>query len=204
MLWKHRSMTLVVRLATARDVPGIAELETRNYIGNLDPADTGDGFISVLHSPEWFSRCVDSGEVHVAANEDDTVAGFIVITAAPDPASAGLPPIVQTMLELAETLEVNGKPIARHRFALRGPVCIDKTARGRGVYSAFNSVTRRAYRDRFDLGVLFVAAGNPRSLHTTTTKLGAHPLAEFQAEGRRYHFLAYEFGDGGEALASSS
>jgi hypothetical protein len=197
-------MTLVVRLATARDVPGIAELETRNYIGNLDPADTGDGFISVLHSPEWFSRCVDSGEVHVAANEDDTVAGFIVITAAPDPASAGLPPIVQTMLELAETLEVNGKPIARHRFALRGPVCIDKTARGRGVYSAFNSVTRRAYRDRFDLGVLFVAAGNPRSLHTTTTKLGAHPLAEFQAEGRRYHFLAYEFGDGGEALASSS
>jgi hypothetical protein len=197
-------MTLVVRLATARDVPGIAELETRNYIGNLDPADTGDGFISVLHSPEWFSRCVDSGEVHVATNEDDTVAGFIVITAAPDPASAGLPPIVQTMLELAETLEVNGKPIARHRFALRGPVCIDKTARGRGVYSAFNSVTRRAYRDRFDLGVLFVAAGNPRSLHTTTTKLGAHPLAEFQAEGRRYHFLAYEFGDGGEALASSS
>jgi hypothetical protein len=197
-------MTLVVRLATARDVPGIAELETRNYIGNLDPADTGDGFISVLHSPEWFSRCVDSGEVHVAANEDDTVAGFIVITAAPDPASAGLPPIVQIMLELAETLEVNGKPIARHRFALRGPVCIDKTARGRGVYSAFNSVTRRAYRDRFDLGVLFVAAGNPRSLHTTTTKLGAHPLAEFQAEGRRYHFLAYEFGDGGEALASSS
>jgi hypothetical protein len=72
------------------------------------------------------------------------------------------------------------------------------------VYSEFNSVTRRAYRDRFDLGVLFVAAGNPRSLHTTTTKLGAHPLAEFEAEGRHYYFLAYEFGDGGERLASSS
>jgi hypothetical protein len=196
-------MTLYVRLATARDVPGIAELEARHYIGNLDPADTGDGFISVLHSPEWFARCVDSGEVHVAATEDGSMAGFIVITAAPDPAAPGLPPIVKTMLDLAETLEVNGKPIARHRFALRGPVCIDKTARGRGVYSAFNSVTRQAYRDRFDLGVLFVAAGNPRSLHTTTTKLGAHPLAEFQAEGRHYHFLAYEFGDGGKALASS-
>ena len=197
-------MTLAVRLASARDVPGIAELEARNYIGNLDPADTGDGFISVLHSPEWFAGAVDDGGVHVAATEDGAVAGFIVITAAPDPAAAGLPPIVTTMLELAETLEVNGTPIARQRFALRGPVCIDKTARGRGVYSEFNSVTRRAYRDRFDLGVLFVAAGNPRSLHTTTTKLGAHPLAEFEAEGRRYHFLAYEFGDGGEGLASSS
>jgi len=112
-------MTLVVRLATARDVPGIAELEARNYFGNLDPADTGDGFISVLHTPEWFAGAVDDCGVHVAATEDGSVAGFIVITAAPDPAAAGLPPIVKTMLELAETLEVNGTPIARQRFARR-------------------------------------------------------------------------------------
>lgn len=36
-------------------------------------------------------------------------------------------------------------------------------------------------------------ADNPRSLHTTTTKLGAEPLAEFEVAGRRYHFLAYAF-----------
>lgn len=189
-------MTLDVRLATEHDVPDIAALEARNYVGNLDPADRTDGFISVLHSPEWFTRAVDSGGVHVAVTEDGAVAGFIVITAPPDPATADLPTIVRTMLDLAETLEMNGKPIAQKRFAFRGPVCIAKAARGRGVYSTFNSVTRRAYRDRFDVGVLFVAAGNPRSLHTTTTKLGAHALAEFEADGRRFHFLAYEFGGG--------
>ena len=188
-------MTLDVRLATDRDVPGLTALEARHYIGNLDPADQADGFISVLHSPEWFARAIDSGGVHVAVTEDDEVAGFIAVTAPPDPATVGLPAIVRTMLELSETVEMNGKPIAAQRFALRGPVCIAETARGQGVYSTFNSVTRRAYRDRFDIGVLFVAAGNPRSLHTTTTKLGAHPLAEFDADGRHFHFLAYEFGD---------
>lgn len=188
-------MTLDVRLATDRDVPGIAALEARHYVGNLDPAEVSDGFISILHSTQWFGRAVDSGGVHVAVNGDDDVVGFIVITAPPDPADADLPAIVRTMLDLAETLEMNGKPIARQRFALRGPVCIDKSARGHGVYSTFNAVTRRAYRDRFDIGILFVAAGNPRSLHTTTTKLGAHPLAEFEADGRRFHFLAYEFGE---------
>lgn len=188
-------MTLDIRLATAGDVPGIAELEARHYVGNLDPGEQTDGFISVLHSPEWFAEAVDGGGVHVAVTEDDEVIGFIAITEPPDPTTIGLPAIVRAMLDLSETLEMNGEPIARQRLALRGPVCIDKAARGRGVYSTFNSVTRQAYHDRFDVGVLFVAAGNPRSLHTTTTKLGAIPLAEFEADGRRFHFLAYEIGD---------
>ena len=45
------------------------------------------------------------------------------------------------------------------------------------------------------MGVLIVAADNARSLHTTTTKLGAQVLAEFEADGRRYHLLAYPFDD---------
>jgi len=61
------------------------------------------------------------------------------------------------------------------------------------VYSAFNAVTAKAYRDRFDLGVLFVAADNPRSVHTTTSKLGAQSLAVFEADGRPYHFMAFNW-----------
>lgn len=61
------------------------------------------------------------------------------------------------------------------------------------MYASLNAVTREAYRDRFDLAVLFVAADNPLSLHTTTAKLGARPLAEFEADGRRFHFLALEY-----------
>jgi hypothetical protein len=98
------------------------------------------------------------------------------------------------MLELAETLEMNGRPIAAARYAFRGPVCIDESVRGRGVYSAFNAVIRETYRDQFEFAVLFVAADNSRSLHTTTSTLGARSLAEFEADGRRYHFLAYDLG----------
>lgn len=183
-----------IRLATQDDVPGLTALESRYYIGNLDTDEQASGFISVLHPPHWFTQAVDAGGVHVAVTEDDEVAGFIVVTAPPDPTETGLPAIVRAMLELAQTLEWHGKPIALQRFAFRGPVCIGAEIRGRGVYSAFNAVTAKAYQDRFDLGVLFVAADNPRSLHTTTTKLGAQSLAVFEADGRRYHLLAFEFG----------
>ncbi len=182
-----------IRLATHEDIAGLTALESRYYIGNLDPAEYAGGFISVLHSPHWFARAVDAGGVHVAVTEDDEVAGFIVVTAPPDPAETGLPAIVRAMLDLAQTLEWNGKPIALQRFAFRGPVCIAAEIRGRGVYSAFNAVTAKAYRDRFDLGVLFVAADNPRSVHTTTRKLGAQSLAVFEADGRPYHFMAFDW-----------
>ncbi|MFM8891344.1 MAG: N-acetyltransferase, partial [Planctomycetia bacterium] len=86
-----------------------------------------------------------------------------------------------------------GRSLAGQRVACRGPVLIAEAARGQGIYTAFNDATRQAYRERFDLGVLFVAADNPRSLHTSTTKLGAESLATFDVSGRRYHFLAYAF-----------
>jgi len=183
-----------VRLAELRDVAGLTALEERHYIGNLDPAKRAGGFISILHSTQWLAAAIDSGGVHVAVTEDDAVAGFIVMTAPPDRAAAGLSPIIRAMLELTEILEMNGRPIAAARYAFRGPVCIDESARGRGVYSAFNAAVRDAYRNQFEFAVLFVAAENSRSLHTTTSRLGARSLAEFEADGRRYHFLAYDLG----------
>lgn len=182
-----------IRLATQRDVPGLTALESRYYIDNLDPAERADGFISVLHPPQWWARVIEGGGVHVVVTGDDDVAGFMVVIPPPDPAEPGLPAVLKGMLDLTETLEVNGTPIARQRFAVHGPVCIAEEVRGRGMYSSLHAVTREVYRDRFDLGVLFVASDNPRSLHTTTAKLGARSLAEFDADGRRYHFLAFEF-----------
>lgn len=193
-LGDHEAVTPHIRLAGPGDVDGLVALEARHYVGNLDPAERSGGFISVLHSPQWFADAVDDGGVHVAVTPDEQVVGFIVVTAPPEPGATGLPPVIGVMLELAETLEFNGTPIARQRYALRGPVCIAAEARGLGVYTAFNDVTARAYRDRFDLGVLFVSADNPRSLHTTTAKLGARPLTEFWADGKRFHFLAFAFG----------
>lgn len=188
-----------IRLAEQRDVPGLAKLEARYYILNLEPSDRANGFISILHPAEWFARVIADGGMHVAVTDDKEVAGFMAVTPPPDPAEAGLPAVIKGMLDLTKTLEMKGVPIIRQRFAIHGPVCIAEEVRGRGLYSELHTVTRRAYRDRFDLGVLFVAADNPRSLHTTTTRLGALPLAVFEADGRRFHFLAFEFnGDAGD------
>ena len=186
---------ITVRLATAGDVDGIVDLESRYFVDNLDAAARTKGFISILHTPHWFAAAIDSGGIHVAATAAGDIAGFIAVTDPPDRTAPDLAPIVRAMLDLADTIEVNGKPIAMHRWALRGPVCIDEAFRGCGIYSTFNAATREFYRDRYDIGVVFVAADNPRSLHTTTTKLGARSLAEFAVGSARYHVLVFSFSD---------
>ena len=116
-------VTPEVRLAHRGDVDGLAALEKCYFVGNLEQAEHTDGFISVQHSPGWFTRAVDDGGVHVAVTPAGEVVGFIVVT-----------------------------------------------------------------------------ANNPRSLHTTTAKLGARVLTEFEADGKRFHFLAFAFGDGDDDL----
>jgi hypothetical protein len=192
---EHGVKGVAIRLAQQSDVSGLMALESRYYVGNLDQSRRADGFISVLHSRDWFERTINDGGLHVAVIES-TVAGFIAVTDPPPRTTPDLPPLMTAMLDLAETIEFNGAPIAAQRYALRGPVLIGEQARGRGIYSAFNTVTAQAYRDRYDIGVLFVSTDNPRSLHTTTVKLGATPLAVFEADGATYHFLAFPFSPG--------
>ncbi len=184
---------MTIRLATQCDIPAVMALEERHYVGNIDASEHAEGFISILHPRGWFESAVNAAGVHVAVSEEGAIQGFIAVTAPPASSDSGTPAIVRSMLKLAKTLEFNGLPIAEQRYAFRGPVLVDRTARGKGIYSQFNSVTLAAYRERFDVGVLFVAADNPRSLHTTTTKLRAQSLAMFEVDGKQYHFLAFGF-----------
>jgi hypothetical protein len=180
----------VIRLATPADVPALMALEARYFIGNLPPESRDNGFISIQHSAEWFAIAVAAAGIHVAELAGDMV-GFVVVTEMTRRAETEPGSISRAMADLTEATSFRGRLLASQRVACRGPVLIAEQARGQGIYTAFNEVTRQAYRDRFDVAVLFVAADNPRSLHTTTTKLGAESLATFVVSGRRYHFLAY-------------
>ncbi|MBU3750694.1 MAG: hypothetical protein FGM52_09625, partial [Mycobacterium sp.] len=126
---------LTIRRAGTADIAAMMDLEARYYVGNLKPTQRADGFLSILHNAQWFIDTVRAGGIHVAET-DGTVKGFIALSPAPERADPRVGPITRAVLALAEVLEFRGLPIARQRWALRGPVLIDSTLRGRGVYTA--------------------------------------------------------------------
>lgn len=183
-----------VRLGTVDDVLGVRLLESRYFIGNLAPEHRADGFLSMIQPEGTFERVATAGGLHVAVDPAGVVGGFIVIAPPLLVCPGSPPPIVERMLALADTVEYRGRPISSYTHALRGPVCIDERLRGHGLYGRFNAVTKAAYSDTFDIGMLFVSARNPRSLRTTTSKLHATVVADFEVGGESYHFLVYELG----------
>jgi hypothetical protein len=55
--------------------------------------------------------------MHVAVADDDAVVGFVAVTDPPARSQVGLSAIIRAVLDLAESLEFNGKPIAQQRYA---------------------------------------------------------------------------------------
>ena len=121
------SSVVTIRLATRADIPAIMALETRYYVDNIDPSERDKGFISNLQSQDWFNWAVSSSGIHVAVNDDDAVVGFIAVTAPPDRSQLRGSPIAQAVLDLAETLDFQGK--ARRASA----VCVARTGLCRRV-----------------------------------------------------------------------
>lgn len=181
-----------IRLATHADVPALVTLESRYFIENVPADQRHHGFISAQHSPQWFHWAIRNCGVHIAVNDEQELVGFIAVTP-PPPADAQLPAVLQAIQALVDEVVIADKPISAYNYAYRGPVLITESARGRGLYAEFNKICHEFYRDRYEIGVLFVSAANPKSLHTTTTKLGATVLREFEAAGQRYHLLAFKF-----------
>jgi hypothetical protein len=183
-----------VRLGTVDDVAGVRALESRYFIGNLAPEQRADGILSIIQPEGSFERIAAAGGLHVAVDDAGAVVGFIVIAPPLLVCQGSPPPIVERMVALADTIEYRGRRISSYHLALRGPVCIDERFRGHGLYGRFNAVTKAAYRDTYEIGMLFVAARNPRSLRTTTSKLNATVVDTFEVGGESYHYLVYELG----------
>lgn len=184
----------LVRLGNLSDVPGVRSLESRYFFGNLREDQRQNGFVSIIQPTGWFEQVASEGGLQVAIDAQLGIVGFIVIAPPPPAGQPYASPIVERMMELTESVEYCGRPVGSYKLALRGPVCIDERFRGAGLYGQFNAATKITYSSRYDIGMLFVSARNPRSLRTTTTKLKATPLATFDVGSESYHFLVYDLG----------
>lgn len=122
---------MAIRPATRRDIPEIMALEARYYVGNLASTEHSGGFISILHPETWFRSVVDDGGLHVAVNEQGSVCGFFAVASPPDQSHPDISPIMKSMLELAAEVKFADQVIAQQSYAFRGPVLIDRAARGR-------------------------------------------------------------------------
>jgi L-amino acid N-acyltransferase YncA len=154
--------------ATVDDISAILDLQERNLPHQ-------GGTLSARLSRSWFEAAIPAMPV-IVARQAGRVVGYLV--SSPLQAYAEVP-VVQAMLQA-----YRGAPDAY----VYGPICVEKTERGRGVVGAMFEALRARLPGRE--GVLFIRRDNEVSLKAHA-KMGVREVAAFKYDGNDFAVLSY-------------
>jgi len=88
-------------------------------------------------------------------------------------------------------LEYLGQTLSVDNSYQYGPICIDKSVRGRGVLEKIFDFAREHMSKRYPILVTFINKINPRSYEAHTRKLGLEVIQEFDFNNNNYYELVY-------------
>ena len=158
---------ITTRTATFHDVESISALLMANS-ADRGGALYGDWSVGVVRN------CITSGQLIIVAMDGVRLLGVLFTS---ETARASAPPVLAMLAAWPGSADAY----------VYGPVCIDETARGKGVLEALHAdlVRRRPGRE----AILFIKANNPRSLHAHA-RLGMVQVASFTLHGEVFAVLS--------------
>jgi hypothetical protein len=181
-------MQIDIHRAESEDYAGILSLQAENFIGNLKPADLGDGFLSAQFSLEQLEMIASRLGVMVARSNED-VEGFIC---AEYPGDAARNAIVARMLETFPQLTYEGKRLNEYRSFIYGPACVRRRSRGKGLLGRLYEQLKLMTAGKFELGVAFVSQVNVRSMRAHVEGLRMIRVGEFGYQDQVYDILVFK------------
>lgn len=177
---------MIVRPATAADIPWIVDISTTYAKANV--TDPKNGFIQSPLPRQLVERWIPD---IVVAIIDGKGAGFAHCAPPPPPNGPRPPePVSCYIIDNAATLQVEGTSLASLNYEFYGPALVAAEHRGKGVYGAlFRHIVTSARQQHRQALVAFVDDDNPLSL-TVHTHLGFKVIDEHTINGRHFHILA--------------
>jgi predicted GNAT superfamily acetyltransferase len=179
--------SIVYRRAKPEHYSAILNLQSANFIANLNEEERQKGFLSAQFTREQTAQIAeDLGTMVVVI--DNQVGGFLCAFRKEFDTGS---PVIAKMLESYERLIFEGKPLSSFGSYIYGPVCIGREYRGRGLLRGLYEAQKRALAGRFDIGVAFVSRNNPHSLSAHVAGLGMMEAGDFAVKDNIYATLAF-------------
>lgn len=175
------------RRARPEDFSAILRLQAANLIGNLKPEDRLDGFLSAEFSRQQIAEMASEIALLVASDQAQ-VFGYLCTYSC----NYGKQfPILAAMVQSFDRVLYQGMPLSSYNSFIYGPVCIDKSYRGRGLLRGLYEMLLREVAGKYEVGTAFVSKDNPHSLAVHVKGLGMSVTGEFEFHDRSYDILAF-------------
>ena len=181
---------MIFRPGTARDIPGILQLQALNLVTNLTDQEKQNGFVTTPFTENQLQDLINVAGLAVIENAD-AIAGYA--------AAAGWEyfrgrPMFDFMLERFQKLCFQGLRISADNSYEYGPICVEASLRGSDAFVRLFAKSRDLMAGRFTIGTSFINKINQRSLQAHTRKAQIEIIDEFEFNGNNYYGLAFSTG----------
>lgn len=177
-----------LRVADVEDIDEILRLHDRYQIDSLCEAEKKDGFIAIKFNREHLLALIIEEQGIFIALQEETIVAYVMA------GSWGFWkkwPIFAFMVKGFPNVSYRGKRLSEENSYQYGPVCVDKSVRGSGVFEAIYHFSRKKMSLRYSILITFINKLNTRSYHAHVHKLGMEVLQEFEFKGGSYYELAH-------------
>ncbi len=176
-----------LRQATLKDVDAILALHYKYQVDTISAEDKSDGFITTAFTKEHLTHLIEDEEGLFIASVDNNIVAYAMA------ASWGYWsqwPMFQFMIENLADSKLLEQDITVENSYQYGPVCVDKSVRGLGVFERVFSYALQQMSQRYPIMVTFINKINQRSFEAHTRKTPLQVIKEFEFNNNQYYKLS--------------
>jgi hypothetical protein len=175
------------RLAKNEDIEDVLTLHYRYQVDSIDETDKKDGFITTAFNQEELSQLIKNENGLFVAIKDGKIVAYAM--AASWDFWSKWPMFVHMAKDLSN-LSYAGQKLSTKNSYQYGPVCVDKSVRGEGVFEGIFNFALHEMSNRYPILVTFINKINPRSYAAHVRKAGLEVIQEFEFNNNFYYELA--------------
>lgn len=176
-----------IRQATVNDMEGIRALLAANHADTIKEEDKKDGFVTTAITDEQLKALIEEEDGVTVAAEDGKILAFAF--AAPWEFWKDWPFFVN-MIDILPDYTFDGTTLTEENTYQYGPVCLDKSIRGNGVFEQVFFQSLSLFKDRYPIMATFINQINPRSYAAHTKKAGMTEVGTFSYNNNNYYMMA--------------
>jgi len=180
-------MNIKLARATTQHIEEILALHYRYQVDSINEEDKKDGFITTAFTTNHLKRLIkDENGLFIA-----TINGEIIAYAmAASWQFWSQWPLFEFMIKHLSDSTLGSIDITAQNSYQYGPVCVDKSVRGLGVFEKIFHFSLLKMSERYPVMVTFINKSNPRSFAAHTRKTKLKVINEFEFNNNHYFKLA--------------
>lgn len=178
---------MIITQANMDDFDGIIELLRANHINYINKEDKSDGFVTTNFTDIQLETLIVNERGVTIAKENGKVLSFAMAASWEFWETW---PFFAYMIDKLPEFSFMGQTLTKNNSYQYGPVCIDKSVRGTGLFEQVFYSSLATMKERYPIMATFINQINRRSYSAHTKKVPLMTLGNFQFNQNDYYLMA--------------